>query len=356
MISNQAADALWNLDLGPIKTKLMHVESGEGWSQQRADMVEVEYKRFLHLMKIYPNEQLAPSVDTDIFWHYHILDTMKYAVDCETVFGYFLHHYPYVGMRGEDDEELRLQSGDRMRDLYELTFGVAYLRQAETVTVGDAVLQGAPNSGYCAAPAASFYCAAPAKPAAPGAAYCAAPAKPATVPANMAAYCAAPAAPAYCAAPAKPATVSANNAAYCAAPAGPAYCAAPAKPISLSVNNVAYCAAPASPAYCAAPAKPVSISANGAAYCAAPAGPAYCAAPAVTAYCAAPAKAATTLVKNVAYCAAPAKPAYCAAPARPARASANNPVYCAAPGVVAAARAADGLAFGKQEVSDLLAA
>ncbi|KGF78191.1 hypothetical protein IA69_31825, partial [Massilia sp. JS1662] len=114
------------LDLEPIKTKLMHVESGEGWSLEKANAVEKEYRRFLCLMKLYPEEDTAPLVDVDTFWHYHILDTMKYAVDCEQVFGYFLHHYPYVGMGDEADEQFRLDSGDRMRDLYEATFGEAY--------------------------------------------------------------------------------------------------------------------------------------------------------------------------------------------------------------------------------------
>ena len=66
--------------------------------------MELEYRRFLTLMKKYPHEQTSPLVDVDMFWHYHILDTMKYAADCEAVFGYFLHHFPYVGMRGEEDE------------------------------------------------------------------------------------------------------------------------------------------------------------------------------------------------------------------------------------------------------------
>lgn len=39
----------------------------------------------------------------DIFWHYHILDTAKYAEDCNEIFGYFLHHYPYFGMNGKQD-------------------------------------------------------------------------------------------------------------------------------------------------------------------------------------------------------------------------------------------------------------
>jgi len=126
MNSNDLFKAVMQLDLEPIKMKLMHVESGEGWSLEKADAVEKEYRRFLCLMKMYPEEDTAPLVDVDTFWHYHILDTMKYAADCEQAFGYFLHHYPYVGMRGEDDEQFRVDSGERMRELYEATFGDAY--------------------------------------------------------------------------------------------------------------------------------------------------------------------------------------------------------------------------------------
>lgn len=126
MKANISLTAVMELDLEPIKAKLMHVASGEGWSREKADAVEKEYRRFLCLMKMYPHEDTAPLADVDTFWHYHILDTMKYAQDCEQVFGYFLHHYPYVGMRGGDDAQFRLDSGERMRTLYEATFGEAY--------------------------------------------------------------------------------------------------------------------------------------------------------------------------------------------------------------------------------------
>jgi hypothetical protein len=119
------------LDLDPIKVKLMHQESGEGWSLAHADAVEFEYRRFLYLMKKFPNEQAAPLFDVDVFWHYHILDTMKYAADCEAVFGYFLHHFPYLGLRGEEDLEAHQQGGERMRELYERTYGERYIRDDE---------------------------------------------------------------------------------------------------------------------------------------------------------------------------------------------------------------------------------
>jgi hypothetical protein len=117
--------------LDPIKVKLMHEESGEGWSRAYADAVEFEYRRFLYLVKKFPNEQAAPLFDVDVFWHYHIFDTMKYAADCEAVFGYFLHHFPYVGLRGEEDLKAHQRAGERMFELYELAYGEGHIRQEE---------------------------------------------------------------------------------------------------------------------------------------------------------------------------------------------------------------------------------
>jgi hypothetical protein len=130
MNSNDDFKAIAELDLEPIKVKLMHEESGEGWTLERANAIEFEYRRFLILMKKFPHEQTAPLADVDTFWHYHILDTMKYAADCEAVFGYFLHHFPYIGLRGEDDEAAHQRVGQRMQELYETTFGEAYARGA----------------------------------------------------------------------------------------------------------------------------------------------------------------------------------------------------------------------------------
>jgi hypothetical protein len=152
MNSNNDFEVIAALDLNPIKVKLMHKESGEGWSLERANATEIEYRRFLYLMKAFPNEETAPLVDVDTFWHYHILDTMKYASDCEQAFGYFLHHYPYIGLRGQDDIAVQEQAGQRMRELYESTFGEPYLKEADAAWCGRApedVASAAAQAAWC---------------------------------------------------------------------------------------------------------------------------------------------------------------------------------------------------------------
>src|SRR6266571_1149380 len=119
----QIVAAIQTLDLDPIKVKLMHSESGEGWSRKYADRMELGYRRFLTLMAKYPDATIAPTMDIDEFWHYHILDTLKYAEDCQNVFGHFLHHFPYLGMRGEDDTAVHDAAGETMQKLYEEEFG-----------------------------------------------------------------------------------------------------------------------------------------------------------------------------------------------------------------------------------------
>ncbi len=135
--------AIAELDLEPIKVKLMHEESGEGWTLEQANAVEFEYRRFLYLMKKFPNEQTAPLQDVDTFWHYHILDTLKYAADCDKVFGYFLHHFPYIGLRGEADEAAHHRVGERMKELYETTFDEPYLCASRSAFSGVAANQQA---------------------------------------------------------------------------------------------------------------------------------------------------------------------------------------------------------------------
>jgi hypothetical protein len=198
MISKTDFVPIAALDFSAIKAKLMH-KAGKCWSLERVNAVECEYRRFLFLMKMFPNEPTAPLVDVDTFWHYHILDTMKYADDCEQVFGYFLHHFPYVGMRGAADEAALQRMGERMGAIYEATFEETYPGS---------------DSGRHVKPGIAFTGRIPSAPA-----YCGASTSPKPEPA----YCgAATAAPAYCgaaisAAPAYCGAAVSGEAAYCGA-------------------------------------------------------------------------------------------------------------------------------------------
>ena len=86
--------------MGPIKYKLV---CEYGWTREEADLIEPQYKAFLFLSQKYPQESIVPTKRLDEMWHAHILDTHKYAADCDEVFGSFLHHFPYFGLRGADD-------------------------------------------------------------------------------------------------------------------------------------------------------------------------------------------------------------------------------------------------------------
>ena len=100
MLSSIAA-----IDFTMIKMKLMDTEEGAGWSAEHCERVELEYRRYLSLSCQYPEKAIVTSNVVDNFWHFHILDTQAYEEDCERTFGYFLHHYPYFGMRGEQDAQ-----------------------------------------------------------------------------------------------------------------------------------------------------------------------------------------------------------------------------------------------------------
>ncbi len=111
------------LDLTPIKFKATRKEDGYGWSTERANQVEIAYKRYLILHAKYPEMTLAPDQDVDRLWHMHILDTRKYAADCDAVFGRFLHHFPYLGLRGEDDARALEEAFRKQKELYAKEFG-----------------------------------------------------------------------------------------------------------------------------------------------------------------------------------------------------------------------------------------
>jgi len=106
------------IDLSMVKMKLMDKDEGVGWDEEFAAFAEIRYRRYLCLQILYPKQSIVPTKDIDTFWHQHILDTRAYAKDCQKLFGQFLHHYPYFGMRDEQDAQDLLDSFEESKILY----------------------------------------------------------------------------------------------------------------------------------------------------------------------------------------------------------------------------------------------
>jgi hypothetical protein len=115
-----------SIDLSMVKMKLMDKEEGQGWDKEYADYVEQRYKRYLCMVYINPTGSVVPTKDIDLFWHQHILDTHAYSKDCQLIFGKFLHHFPYFGMRGEEDAKDLLNSFEETKFLHKQLFGEDY--------------------------------------------------------------------------------------------------------------------------------------------------------------------------------------------------------------------------------------
>ncbi len=111
------------LDLEPIKFSLAMREEGPGWSHEKIESLENWYRRFLFLVHLFPEKTIVPTKDIDTFWHTHILDTKKYMADCESLFGGYFHHFPYFGMRGEEDRMNLEEAFNETEELYLKIFG-----------------------------------------------------------------------------------------------------------------------------------------------------------------------------------------------------------------------------------------
>ncbi len=112
------------LDLEPIAFKLVHPEPDEtNMTVGEADKLIEKYRRFLKLCAMYPERSIVPSKEIDQAWHAHILDTAKYAVDCDAIFGFLLHHFPYFGLRGAADLGHLHDEAAETRRLYMQHFG-----------------------------------------------------------------------------------------------------------------------------------------------------------------------------------------------------------------------------------------
>jgi hypothetical protein len=117
---NDVLAAIQALDLESVKLRVMDSELGEGWSREYTDSIEAAYKNYLAMLVKYPDdiEDIQISKDVDHFWHMHILHTLKYADDCQRLFGNFLHHEPQPREASSADIRKRSELAEQTRRLY----------------------------------------------------------------------------------------------------------------------------------------------------------------------------------------------------------------------------------------------
>lgn len=140
---------LAKLDLEPIIFKLVKdPDDGKPWTLKEADFAEIEYRKFITLYYLYKDtdKSLAPSKIVDKFWHQHQLDTEKYRMDCEILFANkgqkilatilrflferfricisaeMVDHFPYFGMRGQEDAQNLAKSFEETKKLQAIHF------------------------------------------------------------------------------------------------------------------------------------------------------------------------------------------------------------------------------------------
>lgn len=129
-ISYLFMDDIEAIDFTMVKLKIRDNEEGLGWSAAQSDAAELEYQKFLALKRTYPEKEIVPNKMVDLFWHQHILDTRKYAEDCQTIFGYFMHHFPYFGMKDEQDMQNLVDAFEETKELYQLHFSDEFTGEA----------------------------------------------------------------------------------------------------------------------------------------------------------------------------------------------------------------------------------
>ncbi|HEX9094646.1 MAG TPA: hypothetical protein VF990_00945 [Candidatus Dormibacteraeota bacterium] len=104
----QVRNAIARLDLVKIKAK---ATKEYGWRRARVEDADDWYRNFLWLCYKHGAPLSMIGRDADDLWHLHILDTAKYARDCQKIFGKFLSHRPIYGRPTAEDRRIFRNSG-----------------------------------------------------------------------------------------------------------------------------------------------------------------------------------------------------------------------------------------------------
>lgn len=118
----EAKEYIYSMDFSMIIDKMV----SQGWPRSVVQNLSFIYRNFLYLNRKYLNtkKKLPPSEEIDEFWHNHILDTSKYRIDCQNIFGFYFDHYPYFGMDNTSNLVDLASAFYETQELYLEEFGV----------------------------------------------------------------------------------------------------------------------------------------------------------------------------------------------------------------------------------------
>ena len=133
----EAMTKVEGIDLSPISYKLNH-EASDHWDAEKIANAEKSYRYFLALHLLHGKDTtIVPNEIIDEYWHRHILDTRKYTVDCEQLFGEFLHHDPYFGIGSDEAVRLNREAFEKTKELWYVAFGEPLLGEANPCSSTD---------------------------------------------------------------------------------------------------------------------------------------------------------------------------------------------------------------------------
>lgn len=122
-----AKDYIFGMDMSMILFKMTNEESagelGLLWDKEDAEFAIEQYRQYLYLLRKY-DADISPTLAIDAVWHNHILDTRKYVADCQTIFGFYLHHFPYFGSRSQEDRRQLERAFENTNRLFKDEFGI----------------------------------------------------------------------------------------------------------------------------------------------------------------------------------------------------------------------------------------
>ncbi|MFC5410830.1 glycine-rich domain-containing protein-like [Larkinella bovis] len=83
------------------------------------------YKKFLFLIKKYPNQKFIPTVDIDYYWHQHLESPVSYYNDCINIFGNILSHNGGFG-RNRNERQQWKELFQKTSYLWQLEYNEPY--------------------------------------------------------------------------------------------------------------------------------------------------------------------------------------------------------------------------------------